>query len=73
MLVLFRVHKVIRPKTKAELGRIVENWAFGEGGGGVAVQYWGGGPNFFSTYSNGKFFFFLQGPGPPQATMWLRP
>ena len=36
---------MIRPKTKAGLERIVENWAWG-GEGVAAVQYWGG-PKFF--------------------------
>ena len=63
---------MIRPKTKAGLGRIVENWALGVGGAGCPIL---GGPKFFSTYSNGFFFFFLfficRGWGPPSHYMAL--
>ena len=61
---------MIRPKTKAGLGRIFENWALGGGGG--AVQYWGA-QIFFQPTLMEIFFFFLEGPGPPQAITWLRP
>ena len=54
---------MIRPKTKAGLGRIVENWALGVGGAGCPIL---GGPKFFSTYSNGIFFLQGPGPGPPK-------
>ena len=52
---------MIRPKTKAGLGRIFENWAWGGGG---AVQYWGA--QIFFQPSLMEFFFFWKGRGPPK-------
>ena len=45
-----------------------ENWV-----GGGRLSNVGGAYLFFLHSLMGIFFFFLQGPRPPQAIMWLRP
>ena len=59
---------MIKPKTKSGLGRIFElglgeYLRIGHRGAGCPILR---GPKYFSTYSKGNIFFFLQGPGPPK-------